>query len=93
VDVLNGRLDEIAAKAGELQGKIKNHQKHIARTIEANTSSINEFMLDAGYKYRVNIEEDISTNSYKMKLEHLAFEGNAVDGKQHLSFGERNAFA
>lgn len=93
VDVLNGKLDDIATKAGELQGKVKKHQNHIAKTIEANTSSINEFMLDAGYKYRVKIEEDTSSNTYKMKLEHEDFEGNVVDGKQHLSYGERNAFA
>lgn len=93
VDVLNSKLDEVADRAGELQGKIRNHQKHIATTIEANTSSINEFMVDAGYKYRVKITEDIVGNTFKMTLEHVDVEGDVIDGKHHLSYGERNAFA
>lgn len=93
VGTLNGKLDEIANEANQLQGKIKRHQTRIAQTIEGNTSSINEFLHDAGYKYRVRIEEDAVSSTYKMKLDHEDLETNISDGKQHLSFGERNAFA
>lgn len=93
ISTLNTKLDEVAAKAGELQGKIRTHQTRIATTIETNTSSINEFLRDAGYKYKVKIEEDPASSTYKLKLDHQDLDGSISDGKQPLSYGERNAFA
>lgn len=93
VDALNAKLKEVADKAGELYGKIKKHEIKIGRIIERNTASINTFMMDAGYKYRVKISEDSQNNTYKMNLVHEEENNKFIDGKQHLSYGERNAFA
>ncbi len=93
VGTLNSQLDGVSSKAGELLGKIRKHQNGIAEIIKENTDSINEFLADAGYKYKVKIEEKGPENSYIMTLNHEQLLDGVIDGKAHLSYGERNAFA
>lgn len=90
---LNSKLDEVILKIGELQGSINKHKAKIQKTIESNSDDINEFLQDAGIKYRVSVYEDAELKSYKMKLTHEDLSDSLKHGKQHLSFGERNAFA
>ncbi len=92
IESLNGSLDTLLEKVGQLQGEI-NKQKILVKTlIEKHRKSINSFLTNAGYKYTVEIEND-NSNSYKLLLRHIESDGLINGGKQHLSFGEKNAFA
>lgn len=89
---LNGSLDTVLEKVGQLQGEI-NKQKHLVKTlIEKHRKSINSFLTNAGYKYTVEIINDSSGN-HKLLLRHIESNGVINGGKQHLSFGEKNAFS
>lgn len=91
---INNSLDEILEKSGKLQGKVKIQKIRIEDTIKTYKKEINDFLKYAGYGYSVNIEEDVNGNSYKMQLTHNDFiEINIDNAKNHLSYGEKNAFA
>ncbi|WBA58842.1 AAA family ATPase [Providencia sp. 21OH12SH02B-Prov] len=91
VDPVNTKLSELAEKVGELKGKINKHKKLIERTVGENQDGINGFLKSAGYKYSVVIKSE--ADSYKMKLVHHDHEEHIETATQHLSYGERNAFA
>lgn len=91
---INNLLDKILEKSGQLQGKVKLQKIRIENTIKIYKKEINEFLKYAGYSYSVNIEEDLNSNSYRMQLIHNDFvESNIDNAKNHLSYGEKNAFA
>lgn len=91
---INNSLDEILNKSGQLQGKVRLQKNRIKDTIETYKKDINEFLQYAGYNYSIDIKEDTATNSYKMQLIHNDFvESNIDNAKNHLSYGEKNAFA
>ena len=79
-------------KAGKLQGEIAQQKKLIKKTIEMYSSEINEFLYYAGYKYQVAIEEENATD-YHLVLKHIEGTENIQTVNEHLSYGERNAFA
>ncbi|WP_221563166.1 AAA family ATPase [Alkalihalobacillus sp. TS-13] len=90
---INGLLENILEKAGQLQGEINKQKKHIEKTIKEYNDEINSFLQYAGYNYQVNLEENNEGN-YKLKLKHNEFvEDHITNVKLHLSYGERNAFA
>lgn len=92
VSAINSSLDVVLDKAGRLQGEINQQNNLIRRTIEENSIAINEFLQCAGYEYTVSIEE--STNhSYRMILKPTGYDTEIISGREHLSFGERNALA
>ena len=87
---INNSLDEILEKSAQLQGKVKLQKIRIEDTIKTYKKEINDFLKYAGYSYSVNID----SNSYKMQLIHNDFvESNIDNAKNHLSYGEKNAFA
>lgn len=92
VKVINASIDEILTKAGELQGKINIQKKLIEKTIEENKGEINNFLVNAGYKYRVDLIDD-GKGEYKLKLVHIDIGQEIKEVDSYLSFGERNAFA
>ncbi len=92
VEVINSNLDEVLQKAGQLQGEINKQKKHIKGTIEQYNSEINYFLYYAGYKYRVSIEYD-DVNNYHLVLKHIDNTSNVLSVNDHLSYGEKNAFA
>jgi len=91
VDPINEKLQELIGRVGELKGKINQHKSQIEKSIVANQKSINGFLKSAGYKYSVVIKPE--TDSYKMKLVHQDFNEHLESAAQHLSYGEKNAFA
>ncbi|MBS4981910.1 MAG: AAA family ATPase [Lachnospiraceae bacterium] len=93
VAIINGTLDEVLAKAGKLQGEIAQQKKLIKTTIEMYSTEINEFLRYAGYKYQVAIEEEKETTEYHLVLKHIDGTENVQTVDEHLSYGERNAFA
>lgn len=93
VDLINKTLDVVLTKAGKLQGEIAQQKKHIKTTIEMYSKEINDFLHYAGYKYQVDIIEEEHTTDYHLILKHVDGEGVVQAVNEHLSFGERNAFA
>ena len=91
VDKFNKKLNLIGQKIGHLKGSVAKHKMQVATLIKSNEDSINEFLQDAGYHYKVSVEEIEKT--YKMRLMHNDSESFVEQGSQHLSFGEKNAFA
>lgn len=91
VDALNEKLDELIQDAGILQGEISKHRRRTQKLIEQNRKEINSFLQNAGYKYEVLITDEKS--GHRLKLKHIECEEIVSGGNQHLSFGERNAFA
>ena len=91
---INNSLDEILTKSGQLQGKVNLQKIRVKEIIEKHKDDINTFLKYAGYNYFINIEEDKNNSSYSMQLIHNDFvESNIDNAKNHLSFGEKNAFA
>ncbi|MGR3060830.1 AAA family ATPase [Vibrio vulnificus] len=91
IDAINNSIDEVVVKAGQLQGKLNQQRGEMQKLVEKYQTEINSFLSYAGYKYKVQIsgEDDKS----QLKLQHIDHDGFVSGGDQHLSFGERNAFA
>lgn len=92
IGTINSSLDEILTKAGILQGEINKQKKHIEETIKEYKEEIDDFLRYAGYNYSVNIIPG-ENESYKLILNHNEHTENIDNAKEHLSYGERNAFA
>lgn len=90
-DPINAQLDKLIQQVGTLKGQINKHKAKIEKTIEDNQESINSFLKSAGYKYSVKIISE--PDSYKMKLVHRDLEEFIESASNHLSYGEKNAFA
>jgi len=88
---INASIDKVIEQAGQLQGKINQQRSEMTRTIERHQKDINEFLSYAGYRYAVEIAGD--GEQAQLKLRHIDHEEHLSGGNQHLSFGERNAFA
>ncbi|CAA0125590.1 Uncharacterised protein [BD1-7 clade bacterium] len=90
---VNGSIEELIAKAGQLQGRIAVQNKHIERVVQDNKSNINTFLRNAGYKYTVDLIED-EAGKHRLRLIHFDLDSGEVSGvRSVLSYGERNAFA
>jgi len=90
-DPINAQLDELIKQVNNLKGQINKHKTKIKNTIEENQESINGFLKSAGYKYSVRIIPE--PGSYKMKLIHKDLAEFVDFASNHLSYGEKNAFA
>ena len=88
---ITNSLDQVLLQAGKLQGEVNLQKKTIEDTIRENSLHINNFLLNAGYKYQVSI--DYENNEYKLRLRHIDYEKVIENGDQYLSYGEKNALA
>ncbi len=61
------------------------------KAVERHQKNINEFLEYAGYRYAVEIVG--VGEEAQLRLRHIDHEEHLSGGNQHLSFGERNAFA
>ncbi|MCO7238700.1 AAA family ATPase [Aeromicrobium sp. CnD17-E] len=91
VEIINGKLQDVADRVGEIKGHIGRQQFRVAGLIRTNQDAINEFLDSAGYRYQVRIEAE--ADSYRMILEHQDAAGHIESAGDHLSYGEKNAFA
>ncbi|MFA6200152.1 MAG: hypothetical protein WC679_07115 [Bacteroidales bacterium] len=92
IDSLNNSLDAVLQQIGRLQGEINKQKQQTKQIIEKYQESINNFLVNAGYKYNVEIN-NTQTNDYKLLLRHIDCPETISGGNQHLSYGEKNAFA
>ena len=90
VDPINNKLNELIGQIQELKIKINKQKSRIRKTIQKNQNQINDFLQIAGYKYEVKVAKE---DSYKMKLIHLDDTKHIENASEHLSYGEKNAFA
>lgn len=88
---INASIEAVIAQAGLLQGKINQQRSEMKKTIERHQKDINEFLAYAGYRYEVEVAGE--GDQAQLKLRHIDHEEHLSGGNQHLSFGERNAFA
>lgn len=88
---INTSIDKVIEQASQLQGMINKQRSEMRKNIIRNETGINEFLSYAGYHYKVGIlgEGELA----QLKLLHVEHEEYLSGGNQHLSFGERNAFA
>jgi energy-coupling factor transporter ATP-binding protein EcfA2 len=91
-EIINTSLEGLLEKAGILQGKINMQKQYIEKLIRENDMEINSFLKNAGFNYHVDIVED-AKNQYALKLIHDDIIDTITDVKEHLSFGEKNAFS
>lgn len=88
---INASIDVVIEQAGQLQGKINQQRSEMKKAVERHQKNINEFLEYAGYRYAVEIVGE--GEQAQLKLRHIDHEEHLSGGNQHLSFGERNAFA
>jgi energy-coupling factor transporter ATP-binding protein EcfA2 len=91
VESINSSISSLMEKSGDLQGKINQLRKKTHKVIQKHQNDINNFLMYAGYKYKVEIAGDEGQS--QLKLLHCDFNTHLSGGRQYLSFGERNAFA
>lgn len=91
VDGMNAELDHVSQQISDIKRRVGIQKTRVAKSIKDHQGDINEFLRSAGYKYEVRIES--SGPSYRMILEHQDAPGHLEAAGNHLSFGERNAFA
>lgn len=89
---INDKLDELIKKSGELKGAVNRQNDHIIKTIEAHKKQINDFLQCAGYSYQVDICEN-KEKDYKICLRYKDSGLIIETPVNHLSYGEKNAFA
>uniref|UniRef100_C6E141 Protein CR006 P-loop domain-containing protein n=1 Tax=Geobacter sp. (strain M21) TaxID=443144 RepID=C6E141_GEOSM len=88
---INGSIDKVIEQAGQLQGKINQQRSEMKNTVQRHQKDINSFLSYAGYRYEVEIKGE--GERAQLKLRHADHDEHLSGGDQHLSFGERNAFA
>jgi energy-coupling factor transporter ATP-binding protein EcfA2 len=88
---INQSLDTVLEKVGIIQGEINKQKRLVTRLVERHKKKINSFLDNAGFKYHVEL--DSGKSDYKLLLRHIESSTTLNGGKQHLSFGEKNAFA
>lgn len=91
INSLNESLTTVLNQIGQLQGEINKQKAQTKQIIEQHQESINAFLKNAGYNYLVEITDKI--DDYKLILRHIESKEKISRGNQHLSFGEKNAFA
>lgn len=89
---INGAINTTLEKVGHLQGLIIKQNSRIETLVETYNEQINDFLKNAGYGYKVALREDAEGN-HKLKLLAREIDREITDAKNHLSFGERNAFS
>ncbi|MDH5928003.1 AAA family ATPase [Vibrio lentus] len=92
IDSINAELEGVIGSVGPLQGQVALQKRGIESTIKENQNDINSFLQYAGYNYKVSI--DSQENTYALRLSHADATSKKINkGSQHLSYGEKNAFA
>jgi ABC-type nitrate/sulfonate/bicarbonate transport system ATPase subunit len=88
---INTSIDTVIDQAAQLQGRINQQKSQMKNAVERHQKNINEFLEYAGYRYAVEIVGE--GEQAQLKLRHIDHQEHLNGGNQHLSFGERNAFA
>lgn len=92
LDNINSTIDSILNEIGKVKQAVAIQQSHIRKTVTKHKNDINSFLESAGYNYNVDLTD--SNGELKLVLKHNDLQSSSIsDAKEHLSFGEKNAFA
>jgi ABC-type dipeptide/oligopeptide/nickel transport system ATPase subunit len=90
---INTRIDEVLKEAWKIQAEVGQQNQMICAAVIKYEKEINDFLLYAGYKYQVGLKE-ATDGKIKLMMSHVNLKNDPIaNARQHLSFGERNAFA
>lgn len=94
IKIINDSIANIEEKVNDLQKEIGIQKSRVLLTIQEHKKKINDFLKCAGYNYKVEIkfEDEKNTKLWLIPSENEDFKP-INDVKDHLSYGERNAFA
>lgn len=97
VERINKSVNGLLNEAGVLKGKIKRHQDYVNGLVSKYEGQINDFLTKAGFRYEVSIVgrkiEGEAEDEYRMVIRYRDVKEDVKKIEDHLSFGERNAFA
>lgn len=91
IESINKTLEPVIVESGTLQGLVNRQRRELVDVAKKNENAINDFLRAAGYKYKVVITG--TDDQAKLILQHVEYDEKVQGGMQHLSYGERNAFA
>lgn len=91
VTLINDKLDQVAGQISIVKQRIGQQRARVVKLIDENQRQINSFLSSAGYRYQVRIVPFEET--YRMLIEHQDLPLHLDSAINHLSYGERNAFA
>lgn len=98
-DLINSLIDEITTKINELKTKTTNlkslfnqYNSKLNKMIKEKQTDINYFFEIAGfpYEFKIDINDERKANSYLVSCKKSV---QIVEPKNHLSWGEKNAFS
>lgn len=89
INEYNKSIDTLLTQSKDLFIELSKLNSSLKATSADNLKDINDFLEYSGINYELNLTED----SKKVYLAPKRIHGNMVEIKNHLSYGERNAFA
>lgn len=89
INEYNKSIDTLLTQSRDLFIELSKLNSSLKATSADNLKDINDFLEYSGINYELNLTED----SKKVYLAPKRIHGNMVEIKNHLSYGERNAFA
>ena len=94
INLINSSVDKVLLGIEDLQKEVGQQKTLIRTLIKNNKKSIDLFLKNAGYKYEVSLADEKDIRNYALRLQHINSSQHKIDKiGQHLSFGEKNAFA
>lgn len=94
-NAINERITKILEKIGKLKEEVGEINGIIKSTIEKSKKEINDFLEIAGfdYKFDIVVKNDNEAKTMLKYCKNINDEIDVKDIEQHLSWGEKNAFA
>lgn len=94
-NAINERITKILEKIGKLKAEVGEINGIIKSTIEKSKKEINDFLEIAGfdYKFDIVVKNDNEAKTMLKYCKNINDEIDVTDIEQHLSWGEKNAFA
>lgn len=91
-DYINGYLDSLIVKSGELKGLFNRYDKRLKDLISNQKGDVNQFLAMAGFPYEFEIEPETEGKAF-IYLKPVKLDLKVENPAGHLSYGEKNAFA
>lgn len=91
LEELNLELEKLEKLSDKFEEESKKANETLIKNAQDSKDQINEFLVNAGFDYYIEIESS-NTRDAKISLYHIS-KIEVRESIEHLSFGERNAFA
>lgn len=90
---ISDKIDDLKAKTGVLKGLFMQLEKKLQNIIKEREEDINEFFSLAGFPYCFKLQKDGENKAIASLAPIINEDLKVSEPKNHLSWGERNAFA